>query len=241
MTRVETEEVMESELDVIYLDNHLLVVNKPPGMLVQPDETGDADLLRLGRAYLKRRFEKPGNVFLGLVHRLDRPASGVVVTARTTKAAARLSDQFRRRVPEKDYLAVVEGTCEGAGIRTDVLAVDDSGRVRLADPGDADGKRAELQWRSMARADGLTLLAVRLKTGRKHQIRVQLSGMGYPILGDFRYGASRELDGRNLALHAYRLGLTHPTKREWMTFSASVPASWKGLFDAEIEQAVSAG
>lgn len=225
---------MPSELEVLYLDNHLLVVNKPPGMLVQEDATGDLDLLRLGKRFLKDRFDKPGSVFLGLVHRLDRPASGVVVLARTSKAAARLSDQFQRRTPEKDYLALVEGSCAGAGIRRDRLAAAAGGTVRLV-AGDA-GKRAELQWRNVGERDGLSLLAIRLKTGRKHQIRIQLAAMGHPILGDFRYGASRELDGRNLALHCYRLGVIHPTKKEWMSFSAPPPPSWGGFFDVEVEQ-----
>ncbi len=225
---------MASDLEVLFLDHQLLVIDKPPGMLVQEDATGDLDLLRLGKRFVKDRFDKPGNVFLGLVHRLDRPASGVVVLARTSKAAARLSEQFRSRTPEKDYLAIVEGSCPGAGIRRDVLGADHAGVVRVVE--DGAGKGAELQWRHVAEADGLSLLAVRLKTGRKHQIRVQLAAMGHPILGDFRYGASRELDGRNLALHAHGLGIVHPTKKEWMYFSAAPPASWRGRFDAEVEQ-----
>jgi RluA family pseudouridine synthase len=225
-------------LEILHLDNHLFVVNKPAGMLVQEDETGDPDVLRIGKRLLKERFGRPGNVYLGLVHRLDRPASGVVVLARTSKAAARLSDQFRRRTPQKDYLAVVEGACTGAGIRRDVVATDAGGRVRVVEDGDKAGKPAELQWRSAASHEGLSLLSIRLKTGRKHQIRIQLSVMGHPILGDFRYGAARELDGHNLALHAYRLSLVHPTKKEWMTFSALPPPSWRGFFDREVEELV---
>lgn len=227
---------MSAALELLYLDNHLLVVNKPPGMLIQEDETGDPDVLREGKQILKERFDKPGNVFLGLVHRLDRPASGVVVLARTSKAAARLSDQFRRRTPEKDYLAVAEGSCRGAGIRDDVLATDSRGGVRIVEAVQTGGKRAVLQWRAAAEGNGLSLLVVRLKTGRKHQIRLQLAAMGHPVLGDFRYGATRELDGRNLALHCYRMGVIHPTKKEWMAFSAPPPPSWGGLFEKEIEE-----
>lgn len=224
---------MSVQLDVLHLDNHLLVVNKPAGVLVQEDATGDLDLLRLGKQFIKGRFDKPGNVYLGLVHRLDRPASGVVVLARTSKAAARLSDQFRRRTPEKDYLAVVEGSCVGAGLRRDVLITEKEGSVRVAGTGEAAGKSASLQWRSVAEKDGLTLLSVRLHTGRKHQIRIQLAEMGHPILGDFRYGAERELDGRNLALHCYRMAIIHPTNDEWTSFSAG-PA-WPGLFSTHID------
>ncbi|MEX0820925.1 MAG: RNA pseudouridine synthase [Rhodothermales bacterium] len=224
---------MPGRLDVLHLDNHLLVVNKPAGLLVQEDATGDPDLLRLGKQFIKERFDKPGNVYLGLVHRLDRPASGVVVLARTSKAAARLSDQFRRRTPEKDYLAVVEGSCAGAGLRRDGLVKEEDGRVRVARSSESAGKSASLQWRSVAEKDGLTLLSVRLHTGRKHQIRVQVAAMGHPILGDFRYGAERELDGRNLALHCYRLAVIHPTNEEWTSFSAG--PDWPGLFSAQIE------
>lgn len=212
-------------LDVRYLDNHLLVVNKPAGMLVQADATGDPDLLTLGKAYLKEAFDKPGNVFLGLVHRLDRPASGVMVFARTSKAAARLSEQFRRRTPEKRYVALVEGTPEGGGVLVDHLAKIDR-HVHVVEPSHPEAQRAELQWRAVASRDGRTLVDVQLKTGRAHQIRVQLAHMGFPLLGDFRYGARRELDGRNLALHAYLLAVLHPTRNERMAWTALPPESW---------------
>ncbi len=218
---------------VLYLDNHLLVVNKPAGMLAQADATGDDDLLTLGKAYLKEKFDKPGNVFLGLVHRLDRPASGVMALARTSKAAARLSQQFRQRLPEKRYMALVEGLCTGGGHLVDYLVKEDR-QVRVVPPTLPKAQRAELHWRALGQAAGLSLVEVDLKTGRPHQIRVQLAHLGFPILGDFRYGATRELDGRNLALHCYRLTLTHPTRQEDMTFEATPPAFWGRHFAQEI-------
>lgn len=228
-------------LDIRYLDNHLLVVVKPAGLLVQEDATGDPDLLTLGKAFLKEKFDKPGNVFLGLVHRLDRPVSGVVVLARTSKAASRLSDQFRRRASEKRYLALVEGRLEGEGTRTDWLAKIDR-RVRIVNEGHPKGKRAELKWRALAtdrrKSGDVSLVEVELITGRAHQIRVQLAALGVPILGDLRYGAEREFDGRNLALHSYRLEIEHPTKREAMPFSALPPPTWNGYFDALIRSTV---
>ncbi|MEP0546422.1 MAG: RNA pseudouridine synthase [Rhodothermales bacterium] len=229
--------------DVLYLDNHLLVVAKPAGMLVQEDATGDTDLLTLGKAFLKDKFDKPGNVFLGLVHRLDRPVSGVLVLARTSKAASRLSDQFRRRAPDKRYLALVEGRLAGQGTREDWLAKIDRS-VRVVKPGHPEGKRAELRWRSIAtektKNGSVSLVEVELVTGRAHQIRVQLAALGHPILGDLRYGAEREFDGRNLALHSYRLEIEHPTKREPMAFSVLPPATWRGYFDGLVRDAVAA-
>lgn len=219
--------------EVLYLDNHLLVVVKPAGMLAQGDATGDASLLDWGKAFLKRKFDKPGNVFLGLVHRLDRPASGVMVLARTSKAAARLAEQFRRRSPEKSYLALAEGRLAGDGACEDFLVKEDR-QVRVVPADYPRAKRAVLRWRAVAHRDGLTLLDIDLETGRAHQIRVQLASRGYPLLGDFRYGARRELDGRNLALHAYRLTVEHPTRREPLAFSAPPPETWRGFFDAEI-------
>ena len=231
-------ETNRPDLHILYMDNHLLVVNKPPGMLVQQDETNDPDLLRLGKQYLKETFRKQGQAFLGLVHRLDRPASGVVVLARTSKAAARLSDQFRRRTPEKEYLVLVEGACTGSGALRHTLAASVRSGVRIVPAGDVSGKEARLQWRSLGVRDDLSLLSVQLETGRKHQIRVQFSAEGHPILGDFRYGAVRELDGRNLALHAYRLTVAHPVTQERMTFCTPPPPAWGTLFAQEIAQAL---
>jgi 23S rRNA pseudouridine1911/1915/1917 synthase len=229
-------------LDVLYLDNHLLVVRKPAGLLVQGDETGDVDLLTLGKAYLKERFDKPGAVFLGLVHRLDRPVSGVVVLARTSKAAGRLSEQFRERAPDKRYLALVEGRLLGEGTREDHLAK--LGRtVRIVKPSHSEARRAVLRWRALGtertkKAGDVSLVEVELVTGRAHQIRVQLAAMGHPIIGDLRYGATREFDGRNLALHSYALTIGHPTKREPMTFRALPPPTWRGYFDGLIRDTV---
>ena len=232
----------DAPLEVVTLDNHLLVVSKPAGMLVQGDQTGDADLVTLAKAYLKRRFDKPGNVFVGLVHRLDRPTSGVVCLARTSKAASRLSDQFRRRAVGKRYLAVVDGRLSGAGRREDGLLSDGSSMAAVAL--DAPGaKRAALRWRALAHRAGRTLLDIDLETGRKHQIRVQLAALGTPVVGDFRYGDPAEpfAGGRGIALHAYALTLEHPTRRGRMTFTAPPPPAWAGFFDTEVAQVVGRG
>jgi RluA family pseudouridine synthase len=221
------------QLDVLFMDNHLLVVSKPPGLLVQADRTGDPDLLSVARAFIREKCNKPGRGFMGLVHRLDRPVSGVMVLALSSKAASRLSEQFRRKVPEKRYLAIVEGVCRGEGNRVDYL-VKENQKVRIVKPSHPKARHAELSWRAVAQRKDLSLLEIKLKTGRAHQVRVQLAHMGFPIIGDFRYGAKRELDGKNLALHCCYLALEHPVKREMMHWKAAPPASWCGFFDKEI-------
>ena len=225
--------------DVLYLDNHLLVVDKPAGTLSQGDRTGDEDLVTWAKAFLKERFDKPGNVFVGLVHRLDRPVSGVLVLARTSKAAGRLSDQFRRRQPDKRYLAVVEGLLRGDGLATDWLVKGDTGTVRRVSEATAGAKEARLRWRALASDGRRTLVEVELLTGRAHQIRVQLAGLRAPIVGDLRYGASGPLgDGRGIALHAASLTVEHPTLRESMTWTAAPPARWRGLLDDAVAAAM---
>jgi 23S rRNA pseudouridine1911/1915/1917 synthase len=226
-----------TELEVLHCDNHLLVVHKPAGVLSQGDETGDPDLLSIARQWVKTTFDKPGEAFLGLVHRLDRPVSGVMVFARTSKAAARLSDQFRRHAADKRYLALVEGELEGSGRRQDFLLKEDR-QVRIVDKSIPGGKLASLRWEALAAGGGRTLVRVVLETGRSHQIRVQLAAMGSPIVGDLRYGAKTVLDGRNLALHAYALGLEHPTRKEAMQFVRRPPASWGETFGPTIDAVI---
>ncbi len=229
--------VHPSTFDLLHLDNHLLVVVKPAGLPAQADRTGDADLLTLGKAFLKERFDKPGEVFLGLVHRLDRPVSGVLVLARTSKAAARLSEQFRLRAVEKRYLAVVEGQLTGEGERLDWLVKED-GHVRIVGASYPGARAAALRWKALACEHRRALVEVELLTGRAHQVRVQLAALGTPILGDLRYGAKVVLDGRKLALHAYLLGFAHPVQRVSLRFAAPPPISWRGLFEAAIRRRV---
>ena len=166
---------------VIFEDNHLLVVNKPPGLLVQGDQSGEETLLDGARAYIKEKYQKPGKVYLGLVHRLDRPASGLVVLARTSKAASRLSDQFRRRAVEKRYWAWVEGRSPEQGRWEDFL-VRENFRSRVGDA--HSGKRAVLSFRTTNTCEHRSLVEIDLETGRHHQIRVQCAHHGYPIWGD---------------------------------------------------------
>ena len=220
-------------LQPVYLDNHLLVLFKPPGALSQADETGDPDLLSQGKAYIKSKFAKPGNVYLGLVHRLDRPASGLVVFARTSKAAARLTAAFRERKVEKGYLAIVEGRLDGEGAWRDHL-VKDSRQVRIVPDDHPKGKLARLRWRALAHERETTLVAVTLLTGRAHQIRVQFASRGHALLGDLRYGATRPFDGANLALHSYLLAFDHPVGGRPLRFLHRPPATWGGWFTTAV-------
>jgi 23S rRNA pseudouridine1911/1915/1917 synthase len=210
-------------LRILYEDNHLLGVYKPAGWLVQGDRTGDPTLLDAAKRYLKEKYKKPGNVFLGLVHRLDRPASGVVIFARTSKAASRLATEFQSRRVEKTYLAVVVGAVpetEGE-LRGHVERV--RLRSRLAPEPSEKAKEASLTFRRIAMKKGMSLLEVTPTTGRHHQIRLQLSEWGYPVAGDLKYGAREPLRDKSIALHAFRLEIAHPVLDERVVLEAEPP------------------
>ncbi len=218
-------------LEVLYEDNHCLAVVKPARMLVAGDETGDVSLLDLAKEYLKEKYDKPGNVFVGLVHRLDRPVSGAVVFARTSKAAARLSDQFRRGTIRKTYRAVVEGkVADISGEFVDWLLKNEATNTTTsAAPETAGARHSRLRFRRIATARGQSLLEITPETGRSHQIRVQLATRGYPIYGDRKYGSKHSLQG-TIALHAAQLTFEHPTRKEPITVTAPDPANWREVF-----------
>lgn len=212
---------------VLYVDNHLLVVYKPAGLLVQGDPTGDPCLLDLAKKWIKERYHKPGNVFLGLVHRLDRPVSGFVLLARTSKAAARLSALFREKRVEKIYFAVVEGhPKKREGTLIHGIARREAGSVTVHPEGSPGTQRAVLHYRSLGEAGGRSLLAVRLETGRKHQIRAQLAHVGCPVVGDMRYGSSAPQAHGAVALHARTMRLEHPTKKVLLELFCPIPLGW---------------
>ena len=217
------------DLKILFLDNHLLVINKPPGILSQSDITGDEDILSYCKSYIKDKFNKPGKVYTGLVHRLDRPVSGVMVLARTSKAASRLSNQFRENSIKKFYLAIVEGKCKGEGVCRDYLQKQNQ-TTKIVKKEKQNSKYAELKWTGITDQDKNSLLDVEPKTGRPHQIRVQLAHIGFPILGDLRYGAQRSFDGKNLALHCYAIEIEHPVRKEKMKWLAKPPTSWRKYF-----------
>lgn len=218
-------------MDVLYCDNHILVAVKPPNMPSQADASGDMDMLTELKGYIGIKYKKPGNVYLGLVHRLDRPAGGVMVFARTSKAAARLGAQFQAHAQGRKYLAIIEGELRDARTLTDFLVKGADGMVRVVPEGTAGAKRAELTTTPVATRGGLTLADVELSTGRAHQIRVQHANIGHPLWGDMRYGNG--VPGRQLALWAYRLTIPHPVRGEILIFQSKPPRSgaWEAFYD----------
>jgi 23S rRNA pseudouridine1911/1915/1917 synthase len=215
-----------SSLRVLYEDNHLLGVFKPGGVLVQGDRTRDVTLMDVVKAYIKEKYGKPGNVYLGLVHRLDRPVSGVVLYARTSKAASRLTREFAERRVEKIYTAVVIGAPEkGEG---DLVSYIERvhRKARVADVASDRAKQAVLSYRVLARHSGLSLVELRPRTGRHHQLRLQLAEVGCPVVGDLKYGAPEPLEDRTIALHAGVLVVRHPTKDERVRISAPPPSTY---------------
>lgn len=244
-----------SELDILCEDGPLLAVNKPAGLLTQGVPHGIPTLEAQVKAYLKALHNKPGNVYLGIPHRLDRPVSGVIAFARNSKAAARLAEQFRDRQVRKVYWGVVERPLESPeGELVDwILKRPEEARVEVVAPGTPGARECRLSYRTLAfpmagegagepiaagcGIPGATLLEIELQTGRMHQIRVQFSSRGAPIVGDFAYGASSALLERRLedpllepiALHARSLTLKHPVRYDWLTITARVPQAWTWL------------
>ena len=207
-----------SKLNVLYEDNHIIVVEKPINVLSQGDATGDLDLLSMVKNYVKLKYNKPGNVYIGLVHRLDRPVGGVMVFARSSKAAARLNKSQLEHDFQKKYLAVVPSSIPDEGNFVDRLEKLENGNTVVS----KNGKEAILSYKVLQRNGKYALVLINLETGRHHQIRVQFASRGYPLCGDQRYG---KVDGSQLALFAYQLSFTHPVSKNRMNFEVKPPKS----------------
>lgn len=223
-------------MEILFEDNHIIVVQKPQNILSQGDETGDQDMLNMVKKHIKEKYQKPGNVYVGLVHRLDRPTGGVMVFAKTSKAAERLSLQIQNGEFKKEYLCVV---CGHPRMKADKLINylekdPKTNNVRIVPQSQMNAKRAELDYEVKDEKDELSLVKVRLATGRSHQIRVQMASIKCPIFGDYRYGKGEIGQGYNLALWAVKLSFLHPVTKERMTFKSLPPLStpWK-FFDIE--------
>ena len=225
-------------LNILYEDNHIIVVLKPQKVLSQGDETTDKSLLDMVKEYIKEKYNKPGNVYVGLVHRLDRPTGGVMVFAKTSKAASRLTEQMKDKQFTKKYLAVVVGSPRYKSSRLEhFLKKDEKTNVVKVVPRGVDGaKQAILEYKTIKTVDKVSLLDVQILTGRSHQIRVQMAQIGCPVFGDVKYNGDTLAKGHNLALWAYELSFVHPTTKKQMLFRCIPPADktpWN-VFEKEI-------
>ena len=220
-------------MNVIYEDNHIILVNKASSEIVQGDKTGDTPLSETVKQYIKEKYHKPGNVFLGVTHRLDRPVSGLVLFARTSKALSRLNEMFKTKEIKKTYWAIVKNQPPApAGELVHWLVRNEKQNKSYAyDREVNDSKKAILDYKVIGRSERYYLLEINLQTGRHHQIRCQLAKMGCPIKGDLKYGAQRSNPDGSICLHARRIEFVHPVSKEKMSFEAPVPDSalWKSF------------
>ncbi len=212
-------------MEVVYEDNHIIIINKASGEIVQGDKSGDTPLADLVKDYIKRKYNKPGNVFLGVVHRLDRPVSGLVVFARTSKALTRLNDMFRNGDIHKTYWAITRNRPpeEEATLTHWITRNTQQNKSYAADRERPNSKKATLRYRLIGCTDNYYLLEVQLMTGRHHQIRCQLAHIGCPIKGDLKYGAQRSNPDGSICLHARRVEFVHPVTKQTIVAEAPLP------------------
>ncbi len=231
--------IEKGELTILYEDNHIIVVMKPQNLASCPDESCDENMLDKVKAYVKESAGKPGNVYIGLIHRLDRPTGGVMVFAKTSKAAGRLSEQMRTGDFEKQYLAVLCGSLhEKSGSLINYLKKNTvNNMVYLCPQGTEGAKLASLDYATLEEKEELSLVRIKLHTGRSHQIRVQMAGVNHPVFGDMRYGGEHAQKGK-LALWAYKLSFTHPVTKERLVFLCEPPKNEQPWKKFEISSAV---
>ena len=221
-------------MTVLYEDNHIIAVNKTCNEIVQGDKTGDTPLSDIVKAYIKEKYNKPGEVFLGVTHRLDRPTSGVVLFARTSKALTRLNEMFKSHEQiKKTYWAIVQGAPKQDEARLENWLVRNEAQNKsyIAKPGAKDAKQAILSYKILAKGEHYTLLEVNLETGRHHQIRCQLAAIGCPVKGDLKYGAKRSNPDGGICLHARKIEFIHPVSKENICITAPIPddSLWQQL------------
>lgn len=230
---------MLSQSAVLYEDNHLIAVHKPAGMLTQKDNTGDTCILDEVKAFLKIKYNKPGEAFIGCIHRLDRPVSGIILLAKTSKALERMNDQFREKQTQKRYLAIVKNQPpKTEDTLVHYLLKNTTKNISKVHENEIPhSKRAELDYKIMAKSDQFYLLEIILKTGRHHQIRAQLSAIGCPIRGDLKYGFPRSNEDGSISLHAYNLSFTHPVNKDLMSINCP-PIGKDKLWDYFVSELV---
>lgn len=212
-------------MEVVYEDNHIIIVNKAPGEIVQGDKTGDKPLSETVKEWIKEKYHKPGNVFLGVVHRLDRPVAGLVVFAKTSKALTRMNEMFRNGEVHKTYRAITRNRPpkDADELRHYITTVEKTNKSYAHDEPCKNGKESRLRYRLLAQSDRYNLIEVELLTGRKHQIRVQLSAIGCPIKGDLKYGDKRSNPDGSISLMAHRVKFTHPVSGKEIDITAPLP------------------
>ena len=224
-------------MNVIYEDNHIIVVNKESGEIVQGDKTGDTPLSDIVKDYIKVKYQKPGNVFLGVVHRLDRPVSGAVVFARTSKALSRLNEMFRRGEVHKTYWAIVKNKpkADAATLVSWIVRNEKQNKSYAYDHEVKDSKKAVLDYRLIASGDTYHILEIRLHTGRHHQIRCQLAAMGCPIKGDLKYGSQRSNADGSISLLSRHTEFLHPVSKQLIAVDAPLPSDplWKKILNSD--------
>lgn len=224
-------------MQIVYEDNHIIIVNKAPGEIVQGDKTGDEPLVETLKKWLKEKYNKPGNVFCGVVHRLDRPVGGLVVFAKTSKALTRLNEMFRKGEVEKTYWALTSNQPEAPEARLEhyITTTERSNKSYASLTEKKNSKKAVLSYRLLGSSDRYHLIEVKLETGRKHQIRVQLSAIGCPIKGDLKYGDKRSNPDGSISLMARRVRFVHPVSGETIDVSAPLPSDplWQAFANIE--------
>ena len=221
-------------MNVVYEDNHIIVVNKAPGEIVQGDKTGDKPLVEIVREYIKEKYQKPGNVFCGVVHRLDRPVGGLVIFAKTSKALTRLNDMFREGRVNKTYWAISRNKPNppSGHLTHYITTVEKTNKSTAHNAPKANAKEARLSYRLLGQSDRYNLIEVKLETGRKHQIRVQLSAIGCPIRGDLKYGDKRSNPDGSISLMARSIEFEHPVSHQLIKLTAPVPSGeplWEAM------------
>lgn len=228
-----------ADMEVVYEDNHIIVVNKAPGEIVQGDKTGDEPLVEIVRRYIKEKYQKPGNVFCGVVHRLDRPVGGLVVFAKTSKALSRLNEMFRLGQVHKTYRCITRNEPPKVADRLVhyITTVERNNKSYASLTPKKDAKEAALSYKLVGKSDRYYLLEINLETGRKHQIRVQLSAIGCPIRGDLKYGDKRSNPDGSISLYAHRISFVHPVSKQVVDIEASSPNGDKlwGAFTPVVE------
>lgn len=233
-----TNNTQEIDLNILYEDNHIVVINKPAGMLTQGDYSGNISLFEHIKKYLKIKYNKPGNVYLGMIHRLDKPVSGTIMFAKTSKAAKRLCNQIKAHKNIKIYIAITENSkntpISNKWVTLKNYLIREKDKTIVLKEYNKNSQIAELKYKQICKTESFTINIIQLLTGRKHQIRAQLSNIGAPIVGDKKYNSKSNYENDSIALHSYCFGLSHPITKEFININSEIPVSFNSLLSDKI-------